>query len=103
MNGKIERLPQETFSVAMSSTHLVDKNGRPIHIGSKFIRNGSIETYQVIGLSEDGRIRAQQALLHFGGNPYEHEAPYGSTKALIGPVYLFLHFQIEVNTSWPLN
>lgn len=87
----------------MSETHLVDKNNRVIHIGSKFIRNGTTETYQVIGISEDGRIRAQQALLNFGGNPFEPAKKYGSTKALIGPVYLFLHFQIEVNTSWPLN
>lgn len=87
----------------MSETHLVDKNNRSIHIGHKFLRNGTTEIYQVIGLSEDGRIRAQQAILNFGGNPYEPTAKYGSTKYLTGPMYLFLNYQIEVNTSWPLN
>lgn len=87
----------------MSATHLVDKNNRTIHIGDKFIKNGTTEIYQVIGISEDGRVRAQQAILNFGGNPYEPQKAYGSTKYLTGSTYLFLAHQLEMNTSWPRN
>jgi hypothetical protein len=82
------------------ATHLVDKVGKTIHIGDKFIKNNTTEIYQVVGISEDGRIRAQEAVLNFGGNPYAAAAPYGSTKYLLGPVYLFLSHQIEINKEW---
>lgn len=83
-----------------TSTMCYDKNGQSIEIGDKFIKNGSVEIYQVIGFKEDGRLRTQQALVNFGGNPFAPQKPYGSTEHLIGPVYLFLPHQVHINKEW---
>lgn len=77
-----------------------DKIGQAIEIGDKFIKNNSTEIYQVLGYKDDGRIQAQQAILHFGGNPYAPPKPYGSTERLIGPVYLFQPHQVQINKEW---
>jgi hypothetical protein len=77
-----------------------DKIGQSIEIGDKFIKNNSTEIYQVIGFKDDGRLRTQEALLHFGGNPFAPSKPYGSTEHLIGPIYLFLPHQVQINKQW---
>ena len=63
-----------------------DKIGQEIQIGDKFIKNNTTEIYQVVGYKDDGRIRAQQAIVNFGGNPFAPARPYGSTEHLIGHV-----------------
>lgn len=78
----------------------MDKVGQTIEIGDKFIKNNSTEIYQVIGFKEDGRLRTQEAILYFGGNPYAQPKPYGSTEHLIGPVYLFFPHQVQINKQW---
>ncbi len=79
---------------------LCDKNGKSIQIGDKFVKNGTIEIYQVIGYKEDGRIRVQKALVNFGGNPYAPRKPYGTTEHLTGPIYLFRPEQVEIRKDW---
>jgi hypothetical protein len=54
----------------------------------------------VLGYKEDGRIRAQEAMLDFGGNPYAPKVPYGSTHHLFGPVYLFHPEEVQINKQW---
>ena len=74
----------------------MDKQRQPIFKGDKFVNPGTTDIYQVIGFKEDGRLRAQIALLDFGGNPNS----YGSTLALTGPIYLFYPHQILINKQW---
>jgi hypothetical protein len=77
-----------------------DKVGQPIYDGDKFIKIGTTRTFQVLGYKEDGRIRAQEAQLEFGGNPYAPKVPYGSTHHLFGPVYLFYPEEVQINKQW---
>ena len=77
-----------------------DKVGQTIIIGDKFLRGGTTQIYEVIGFSEDGRIRAQEAIVDFGGNPYDMKRKYGSTIARVGPVYLFEAHETQINKSW---
>lgn len=77
-----------------------DKVGQPINSGDKFIKIGTIQTFQVLGYKDDGRIRAQEARLNFGGNPYAPPKPYGSTHHLFGPVYLFNPEEVQINKQW---
>ena len=83
-----------------SNNRMQDKIGQNIEIGDKFIRGGTTQIYEVIGFAEDGRIRAQEAILDFGGNPYAPKRPYGSTVGHIGPVYLFQPHETQINKTW---
>ena len=82
------------------STTICDKVGQSIHSGDKFIKIGTTKTFQVLGYKEDGRIRAQEAMLNFGGNPFAPQKPYGSTHHLFGPVYLFYPHEVQINKQW---
>jgi hypothetical protein len=79
---------------------MIDKVGQEICIGDKFIRDTTLEIYQVVGFSEDGRVRAQEARLYFAGNPYAPPKRYGSTEFLLGPIYLFRPYEIQINKEW---
>jgi hypothetical protein len=82
------------------TTIILDKVGQPIYEGDKFIKIGTTQIFQVLGYKDDGRIRAQEAILNFGGNPYAPPKPYGSTHHLFGPVYLFNPDEIQINKQW---
>lgn len=82
------------------TTEVTDALGKPIQIGDKFSKTNSTEIYQVIGFNQDGRLRTQQALVDFGGNPFAPSKSYGSTEHLIGPVYLFVPHQVQINPQW---
>ena len=84
----------------MSTVLIRDKVGQPIYEGDKFIKIGTTRIFQVLGYKEDGRIRAQEAILNFGGNPYATQKPYGSTHHLFGPVYLFYPEEVQLNKQW---
>jgi hypothetical protein len=82
------------------ATGIQDKVGQMIHEGDKFIKVGTTQIFQVLGAKEDGRLRAQEAMLNFGGNPYAPPKPYGSTHHLFGPIYLFEPQEIQINKQW---
>lgn len=82
------------------ATGIQDRLGQTIHVGDKFIKIGTTQTFQVLGVKDDGRLRAQEAMLNFGGNPYAPPKPYGSTHHLFGPVYLFESQEIQINKQW---
>lgn len=82
------------------TTIILDRLGQPIYSGDKFIKIGTTQTFQVIGYKDDGRIRAQEAILNFGGNPYAPPTQYGSTHHLFGPVYLFYPHEVQINKEW---
>ena len=83
-----------------SASDIYDQNGQTIEIGDKFVKNNTVDIYEVVGYKEDGRIRCRQAIVNFGGNPFAPEKPYGSTEHLIGPIYLFFPHQVVVNKEW---
>ena len=83
-----------------SATHVHDQTGNAIEVGDKFIQNTTTNIYEVIGYTNDGRIRCKQALVNFGENPFAPSKLYGSTNHLVGPVYLFLPHQILINKEW---
>jgi hypothetical protein len=84
----------------MSEAVIHDKIGQPIYEGEKFIKIGTTRTFQVLGYKEDGRIRAQEAILDFGANSYAPKRPYGSTHHTFGPVYLFYPYEVQINKQW---
>lgn len=82
------------------ATGIQDRVGQMIDVGDKFIKIGTTQIFQVLGVKEDGRLRAQEAMLNFGGNPYAPSKLYGSTHHLFGPVYLFEPQEIQINKQW---